>query len=126
MRIFRIDRIRELELLIDTFQILNDFNVQDYLESVFKDQPVVQARLRFIPEAAHIALSNRSVWKSCQENPDGSVEVKLEAPDSYWMASLVLSFGSWVTVLDPPELSKIVQEWALASAAQYENDEEMQ
>jgi predicted DNA-binding transcriptional regulator YafY len=126
LRTFRVDRIQDLEQLDMTFQMPGDFDVREYLNTAFKDQPVVRASLHFLPQAVHIAFANRSIWESCQENPDGSVEVEVEAPDLYWMASLVLSFGGWVTVLEPPELCKIVREWALATAAQYENDVEMQ
>ena len=76
--------------------------------------------MRFTPEAAHIALTNLSGWESCQENPDGSVDVTILASDLNWMASLVLSFSAWVTVLEPPELRALVREWALATASLYE------
>jgi len=119
LRTFRVDRIQELALHSETFQKPDDFDVRAYLEAAFKDQPVIRARLRFSKEAAHIALSNVSGWEATEENPDGSVEVTLTAPDLNWMASLVLSFTTWVTVLDPPELREMVRKWALATAAQY-------
>ena len=81
----------------------------------------MQARLRFAPQGAHITLNNLTGWESAEENPDGSVEVTLTAPDLNWMASLVLSFSTWVTVLDPPELRDLVRDWALATAAQYQD-----
>jgi predicted DNA-binding transcriptional regulator YafY len=119
LRTFRIDRILELSLLSQTFQKPEDFDVQDYLEDAFKDQPVVRARLRFAPQAAHIARGTLAGWEAASQNPDGSVDVTLVAPDLNWMASFVLSFTTWVTVLDPPELRDLVCEWALATAAQY-------
>jgi predicted DNA-binding transcriptional regulator YafY len=121
LRTFRVDRIQELELLGQPFQAVEDFDVQAYLEAYFKDQPVVRARLRFVPQAAHIAAANKSDWESLQENPDGSVEATLAAPDLYWLASWVMSFAAWVTVLDPPELGALVREWALATAALYQD-----
>ena len=123
MRTFRVDRIQELTVCSETFQKPDDFDVQAYLDAAFKDQPGIQARLRFSKEAAHIALSNLSGWESTEENPEGapegSVDVTLSAPDLNWLASLVLSFTTWVEVLDPPELREMVREWALATAAQY-------
>ena len=121
LRTFRVDRIHELALGSQTFQKPEDFNVQAYLDDAFKDQPVVQARLRFAPQAAHIALNNLTGWESADENPDGSVDVTLRAPDLNWVASLVMSFATWVTVLDPPELRDLVRDWALATAAQYQD-----
>ncbi len=119
LRTFRVDRIQELALLGQTFQKPDDFDIQAYLDAEFKDQSGVKARLRFIPEAAHVANANLANWESAQENPEGGVDVVVVAPDLYWLASLVLGFAHWVTVLDPPELRTLVREWALEIAALY-------
>ena len=47
LRTFRVDRIRKLGVLTQTFQMPEDFDVYAYLDGTFKDQPGVQARLRF-------------------------------------------------------------------------------
>ena len=119
LRTFRVDRIQSLELLSQTFQTPDDFDIHAYLDSEFADQPVVRATLRFKAEGAHIARSNISGWESLQENPDGSVDVVLAAPDTPWLASMALSFGTLVTVLEPPELREMVREWAEAVVEQY-------
>jgi predicted DNA-binding transcriptional regulator YafY len=122
LRTFRVDRIQGLDLLSEPFQRPEGFDARAYLDGVFKDQPIVRARLRFVPEAAFIARSNQSEWELVEENSDGSVEVVIKAPDLYWMASLVMSFGAWVTVLEPPELRTIVRDWALGTAALYQGE----
>ncbi|MBN1148286.1 MAG: YafY family transcriptional regulator [Anaerolineales bacterium] len=119
LRTFRVDRIQELQLLGQVFEIPEGFDIHAYLEAEFKGQPVVRARLRFLPEAAHIAAANLANWESLQENPNGSVDVILAAPDLSWLASWAMSFAAWVSVLDPPELRALVREWALATAALY-------
>jgi len=119
-RTFRVDRIQSLELLSDTFQPPDDFDIHAYLEREFADQPVVHAKLRFKPEGAHIARSNVAGWESLEENPDGSVDVVLSAPDLTWLASMTMSFANWVTVLDPPELREMVRDWAGAIVEQYQ------
>jgi len=118
-RTFRVDRIQNLEILSQNIQALDDFDIHTYLESEFADQPVVRAKLRFKPEGAHIALSNRSIWEALEETPDGSVDVTLSAPDLPWLASISLSFANLVTVLEPPELREMVREWAKAVAELY-------
>jgi predicted DNA-binding transcriptional regulator YafY len=55
-----------------------------------------------------------------KENADGSTEVTLTAPDLPWLASMTLSFANWVTVLEPPELREMVQEWAQAIVNLYQ------
>jgi predicted DNA-binding transcriptional regulator YafY len=121
LRTFRMDRIQSLDLLSDAFQVPDDFNARAYLDSMYEDQPVLQARIMFASEATYIARANASEWEVVGENPDGSVEVVITAPDLYWMASLVMSFGAWVRVLDPPELRDLVCKWALETAAQYQD-----
>jgi predicted DNA-binding transcriptional regulator YafY len=119
-RTFRVDRIQKFSVLDQSFQMPEDFEIHKYLENEFKEQPVVRARLQFIPEAAHIVASNRVLWESLSENPDGSLVVTLAAPDLPWLASMTLSFASLVTVLEPPELREMVREWAQVTANLYQ------
>ena len=119
VRTFRVDRIQSLELLSQTFQMPDDFDIHAYLESEFADQPTVHAKLRFTVEGAHIAKGNAIGWDEMHENPDGSVDVSLSAPDMPWIASVAMSFGTLVTVLEPPELREMVREWAQAVADLY-------
>lgn len=119
LRTFRVDRIRKFKHIDQPFQIPEDFNIHTYLEKEFKDQPVIRARLRFMPEAANIATGNRLVWESVQENPDGTCDVTLTAPDLSWLASMTLGFANWVTVLEPPELCQLVRDWAQSIAGRY-------
>lgn len=121
LRTFRVDRIQELELLSQGFQAPDEFDIHTHLQADFTDQPAVHARMRFVPEAGHIARTNQSIWESMKENPDGGVEVTLAAPDLYWLASMVLGFTTWVKVLDPPELRDLVRNWALGIAALYKD-----
>ena len=118
-RTFRVDRIQSLEFLSQSFQTPEEFDIHAYLEKEFADQPIVRAKLRFKPEGAHIATSERSIWEALDENPDGSVDVTLSAPDLPWLASISLSFANLVTVLEPPELCEMVRDWARAVAEQY-------
>jgi predicted DNA-binding transcriptional regulator YafY len=120
-RTFRVDRIQKLTLLTQSFEMPDDFDVHQYLEHEFKHQPSIRARLQFKPEAAHIVKSNLILWESVTDNPDGSTVVILTSPDLPWLASVTLSFAHWVTVLEPPELRQMVQEWAQATAYQYQD-----
>lgn len=120
-RTFRLDRIQKLSILGQSFQLPEDFNIHTYLDNAFKDQPVIRARLQFVPAAAHIVASNRLIWESVGENDDGSLVVTLSAPDLPWLASMALSFATWVTVLEPPELREMVCDWAQATANLYQN-----
>jgi predicted DNA-binding transcriptional regulator YafY len=119
-RTFRVDRIQELTVLSQPFQMLKDFDIHKYLENELKDQSTIRARLKFIPGAAHIVTSNRPIWESIQEESDGSMVVTLTAPDLPWLASMTLSFANLVTVLGPPELRNMIREWAQATIDLYQ------
>ena len=119
MRSFRVDRVSELTLLDKTFQTPDDFNIQEHLALDFQNQPQVQVKLRFAAQAAQLALDNRAMWQSCAEQPDGALVVTITLPDLQWAASMALSYGPVVTVIEPEELRDMVHEWARAVAAQY-------
>jgi predicted DNA-binding transcriptional regulator YafY len=119
LRTFRVDRIQKLSVLNQVFTMPDDFDIHAYLEKEFKNQPVIRARLHFVPEAAQIVTGNRSMWESIKENPDGSMDVTLTAPDLHWLAFMTLSFANWVAVLEPPELRQLVKDWAQAIVKRY-------
>jgi predicted DNA-binding transcriptional regulator YafY len=120
LRTFRVDRIQSLELLNQTFPPPDDFDVHAYLDREFANQPAIHAKLRFRAEGAYLAKGNIVPWESLEENPDGSVDVVLSAPDLTWLASMTISFANWVTVLDPPELRDMVRDWARSVVELYD------
>jgi predicted DNA-binding transcriptional regulator YafY len=122
IRTFRVDRIHDLVLLGNTFQIPVNFNAYEFLARDFQGQPQVHAKLRFAPEAAHAALLNQSYWDTLDEQVDGSVIVSTSAPDMNWAVSSVLIYGSIVTVLEPPELRDLVSRSAQAVVDLYKKE----
>jgi predicted DNA-binding transcriptional regulator YafY len=120
-RTFRVDRIQKLTVLSQSFQMPENFDIHKYLADEFKEHPVIRARLRFDAKAAHLAIGNKAIWESFKENPDGTIDVTMTAPDLPWLASMTLSFSNWVTVLDPPELREMVRDWARAILELYED-----
>jgi predicted DNA-binding transcriptional regulator YafY len=119
LRTFRVDRIQSLNVMEKSFEMPVDFDIHAYLKIELKDQPVARARLRFIPEAAHIVNSNPPLWESTQVNPDKSIDVIIAAPDLQWLASFTLSFANLVKVLEPPELIALVRDWAQTTTDLY-------
>jgi predicted DNA-binding transcriptional regulator YafY len=120
IRSFRVDRIETLALHEETYEIPPEFDVHAYLAAEFQDQPQIEVRLRFGPQAAQIALANRSNWERLEQLPDGAIIASFSAPDLPWAASSVLIYGPAVEVLDPPKLRQLVQEWAQAINQLYE------
>jgi predicted DNA-binding transcriptional regulator YafY len=118
-RSFRVDRIIELALLDEVFDVPVDFDAQEYLASEPHTQPQVRARLRFAPQGALLALDDRALWDTVEEQPDGSIVVTFAVTNSESAAGIALSYGPHVLVLEPDELRALVSERARAIAAQY-------
>jgi predicted DNA-binding transcriptional regulator YafY len=116
MRIFRLDRIKKIEITAQSFTPPDHFDAKAYIETDFKQSQVFTASVRFLPAFGFIAHSNPSTWDDLHENQDGSVTVQFSAPDLQWAVSTVLSYGPVLEVLDPPILSEKVHEWALGIA----------
>jgi predicted DNA-binding transcriptional regulator YafY len=113
-RSFRVDRIVEITLLDETFEMPADFDIHAYLARNPTEQRLITVRLRFKPELKQLALSNRSLWETLEEQPDGSIVVTMTNPDALWASSIVLSFGPAVEILEPEEVKHTVVEWAQA------------
>ena len=123
VRTFRVDRIVELMLLDQTFEVPADFDIHEYLAADPEAHPQVQVRLRFAAEAAPLALDNPAFWETVEEQPDGSVIVTFSAADLEWPARVALGYGSHAIVLEPEELRHLVGERARATAARYASAE---
>ena len=124
IRTFRIDRIQGLNLSDETFQPPVDFNAREFMAQAFQGQAMVQARLRFSAKAARIAQLNRTTCETFEEQADGSVVVTIATPDLAWAASTVLAYGPDVEVLDPPELRRLLGNWAQAIVSLYNHQGE--
>jgi predicted DNA-binding transcriptional regulator YafY len=122
VRSFRVDRIRELAALDEAFEPAVDFDVRVYLHNEFQGQPQLRLRLRFWPEFAQLAHDNAAIWEALEVQPDGGVEVWMAVPDAAWGASTALAYGATVEVLEPPEVRRLVRQWAAAVAEQYAGD----
>jgi predicted DNA-binding transcriptional regulator YafY len=113
-RSFHVDRIVDLTLLDEAFEVPADFDIHTYLANNPTEQRLITVCLRFKPEFKQLAQDNRSWWETFEEQPDGSIVVTMANPDVLWASSIVLSFGPAVEVLDPEEVKQQVNEWAQA------------
>jgi predicted DNA-binding transcriptional regulator YafY len=112
LRLLRVDRIREVTMLAKRYDIPTDFDPRAFLDGEAQPAPAVLARLRFAPQAAGFVRDSAIGWTEIEHLPDGSLLATLPAADLPFAASMAISFGPLVTVLAPPELIDLVQEWA--------------
>ena len=125
IRSFRVDRILDLALLEQTFEVPADFDLQAYVATEPYFQRRVQVRLYFAPEVALIALDNRAYWDTLEEQSDGSIVVTFATPELEAAASVVLSYGYPAVVLEPEELRELVRERAKAIVARYASTDQI-
>ncbi len=108
---FRVDRIRDAELLASEYEIPADFDVQQWN----KDRDFVPAagstiaRVLFRKESARFAKDELPA-KDLTPLPDGSLVAKVRVASEVWFLSWLLQFGSGVEVLEPTELRAKVRD----------------
>jgi predicted DNA-binding transcriptional regulator YafY len=121
IRSFRLDRIVELALLDQTFEVPADFDLQAYVDSEPFLQRRIEVRLSFAPEVALMALDQRAYWDSLEEQPDGSIIVTFTVPELEVALNIVLGRASLATVLEPEALREMALERAREMVARYES-----
>jgi predicted DNA-binding transcriptional regulator YafY len=119
VRTFRVDRIVELVLLEDGFDLPAEFDVRAYLAQEQAQQPGLLVTLRFAAQVAAMAREYAIGWETVEEQPDGSLLVTMAAPDVMWAVSNAMAYGPAVTVIAPEEVRRTVQEWAQAIVGMY-------
>lgn len=121
IRSFRLDRIVELALLDQTFEVPADFDLEAYVASEPFFQRRIEVRLSFAPEVALMALDYRAYWDSLEEQPDGSIIATFAVPELEVALNIVLGRASLATVLEPEALREMVRERAKAIVDRYES-----
>lgn len=124
VRTFRLDRIQQLDLSGQVFTLPPEFDVHTYLAQDWQGAPLVQVRMRFMPEYAHLADYGGGYWQAREPQADGSLVVTFHAPDLYAAAGSVLAYGATVVALDPPEVCQLVRQWAQATLKLYPDSDD--
>jgi len=108
--IFRLDRIRKLQLTDRVFEIDPDFDEAAFLDpmfGIFNDGKPFTVKVRFSPWVARWIREDR--WHPSQrftELSDGSLQVDLEVTGTVDVKRWILSFGRDAEVLEPAHLRK--------------------
>jgi predicted DNA-binding transcriptional regulator YafY len=113
MRDFRVDRIRELRVLEETFERDPTFDAQAYQEKKFQYQgghEILDVKIWFDPKTA--PYIRERVWHSSQsitEDEDGSLTLHLKTAGLQDLKRWVLGYGKGAKVLEPTELIELVK-----------------
>lgn len=115
-RDFRTDRMQDLRVRNVAFAGHEGFSVQEYVSSRCESSGQFEVRLLFSARAADRARRSwLAEWISETGTEEGTL-ISFAAEDLEWLAFWLLSFGTEVEVLGPPELRSRLSECAGALA----------
>jgi predicted DNA-binding transcriptional regulator YafY len=109
VRTFAIDRIKGYSVTDESFEMSENFKLEDYLQTVFRVMRGKPEKVTFRvnPGAAHVVRER--IWHPAQElreQPDGGVQISVEVPINYEIISWIMGFGSAAEVTKPESLRK--------------------
>ena len=93
-RMFKINRMRNVEMLADTFDS-EAFHIPEIEQSEYSSPGLVDVKLHFAPEAAY-RVYDEFDERSIIINEDGSYVVTISLPNDNWLYGYILSFGASV------------------------------
>ena len=113
IKIFRIDRIKELQVTEDTFTVSSKFSLSDYMGKSWqvvrgKDQKI---RVKIFPPASRWAKEElRHSTQKIKKLSDGSIIFSAEVSGISEVKKWILGMGSYAEVLAPKSLRREIEE----------------
>lgn len=122
LRTFAVNRIQEIELLKEKFEVSKDFDFEAFTASAFGviSEAVSKIRIRF--EKAWRSHVEEHRWHESQQIlplEDGRIELIMEVGGTPEIRNWVLSFGSGAEVLEPESLRDEVRSELEEAARRY-------
>ncbi|MEJ2158346.1 MAG: transcriptional regulator [Desulfobacteraceae bacterium] len=123
IRLFAIDRIEQIRLTEDLFELPGDFDAETYMASsfgVYQGEPV-KVRIRFSAEVA--GYVSEKMWHPTQTltpASDGSIVFTAEVAGIDEIKRWIMGWGSAAQVLEPPALRTAIAKDAKAMLKFYE------
>ncbi|OLP20451.1 DNA-binding protein [Leptolyngbya sp. 'hensonii'] len=113
MRWFRVDRIKRLQVLAETFVPDPTFDARDHLEMIFQHEaggvPLPVVIWFDAPTAPYIRERRWHPTQEIHEHPDGSLTLHLMVRGMNDLKRWVLGYGQGAIVREPPELVQLVK-----------------
>ena len=109
-RVFRISRIKNVKVTNEIFKRRNyvDKNQGNETENI---RSPVYLKLKFYPQVLH-RLYDDFDDEMIVRNSDGTCTVEVQFPEDEWVYGYLLSFGSYVEILQPPHNRDIIADRA--------------
>jgi len=114
IRWFRVDRIKRLQVLGETFVPDPTFDAKDHLEMIFQHEaggvPLPVAIWFDVSTAPYIRERRWHPTQEIQEHPDGSLTLRMVVRGLNDLKRWVLGYGKGARALEPPELVALVRD----------------
>ncbi len=107
-RIFKITRIRNINMKDETFERETPENIWTETDSGYESR-TVNLVLKFDAEMAYRLYDEFSA-EDIKTNPDGSFIVKTCMPEANWVYGYLMSYGERVEVLEPERMKRKIAE----------------
>jgi predicted DNA-binding transcriptional regulator YafY len=125
VRIFAVQRFRDVRETGETFDRPADFRVEDYMGESFRvvrGDGHYRVALKFrLPAAGWVAEKRWHKSQSIEPTPDGGVILTMEVSDLREVARWVMFWGRACTVLEPQGLKALVAEECRAMLEAFQN-----
>jgi proteasome accessory factor C len=119
LRTFRLDRVLAATLLDDAIEVPDDVRARAFDAELFTPSPEDRLVTFSLDPAARWAAD----YYQCEEvaeRGDGGLIVKLRSRDDAWVRRLALGLAGVARLIDPPELTELVRDAAVAALAAYD------
>lgn len=116
-RIFRLDRIKTLELLDTPADVRTDLDLEKYADLYVESPDSIHVGFELAPGALWVLEYYPLISADTLE--DGWTRVGLSAGGTAWLERLLLRLGTQARAIDPPEISDAVKERARKLLARY-------
>jgi predicted DNA-binding transcriptional regulator YafY len=122
-RLFRLDRIVQIEMTSDTFPQPVNFGVLEAVSRALAAVPRVWQVEVWLETTIEAAEEQMRQPKACFEEVNGGVLFRVDVEDLPWMARLLASVGVPFIVHRPQELCDVVRQYAFTLAGYAERSE---
>ena len=118
-RIFKLTRMRELNLLEDFFKTrTKNFSIFEEENNWNKSDNIVHLVLKF-KTSSLLAVQDYFAEEEIEFKEDGSIIVEVDYPEDEWLPNFLLGFGDNVEVINPERYRKLLKEKANSIIKQY-------
>lgn len=108
-RIFKITRIKKLNILEENFIKRNDLtNILNDAEGSYKSK-MIEINLN-IDEKMAYRVYDEFEEKDIVKNSDGSFKVTASMPDGDWIFGYIMSYGEYIEVIEPKYIREIIKQ----------------